>query len=122
MKPVKKLDFYFRQLWDGKGKLEVEEMGPERMAIFGGLCGKVLAFRHARSGDAMMLGGYIGKKETFDNIRSNCSRYADRSGSTINNSRWRSLTGDQSDSRKLNQWKPCNQRFRFADVWNGQQR
>ena len=73
------IDFYFRQLWDGKGKLEIEEMEPERMAIFGGLCGKALAFAHARSGDAMMIRGYIGKKQTFDDVLVEfADRYADR--------------------------------------------
>ncbi len=51
----KNTDYYFRQLWDGKGKIDVEELGPERLEAFAGLCGKTLAFAHARSGDAMMI-------------------------------------------------------------------
>ncbi|NNJ98001.1 MAG: DUF2252 domain-containing protein [Gammaproteobacteria bacterium] len=62
------LDFYFRQLWDGKGKIEVDDLGPKELAAFAGLCGKTLAFAHARSGDAMMIRGYIGDDETFDDI------------------------------------------------------
>jgi uncharacterized protein (DUF2252 family) len=69
------VDFYFRQLWDGKGKITVEELGPTRLAIFAGLCGKTLAFAHARSGDAMMIRGYIGEDETFDDL---LVEYADR--------------------------------------------
>ncbi|MEM9513192.1 MAG: DUF2252 domain-containing protein, partial [Cyanobacteria bacterium P01_E01_bin.48] len=57
------IDFYFRQLWDGKGKIAVEELGPKRLAVFAGLCGKALAFAHARSGDAMAIRGYIGEDE-----------------------------------------------------------
>ena len=68
-------DFYFRQLWDGKGKIDVEELGPKRLAAYAGLCGKALAFAHARSGDAMMIRGYIGDEKTFDDIM---VEYADR--------------------------------------------
>lgn len=68
-------DFYFRQLWDGKGKIDVEELGPKRLAAYAGLCGKALAFAHARSGDAMMIRGYIGEDKAFDDIM---LEYADR--------------------------------------------
>ncbi len=72
------LDFYFRQLWDGKGKLDVEELGPKRLAAFAGICGKTLAYAHARSGDAMMIRGYIGDDETFDEVIVEfADRYAD---------------------------------------------
>jgi uncharacterized protein (DUF2252 family) len=70
----KNVDFYFRQLWDGKGKICVEELGPSRLAIFAELCGKTLAYSHARSGDPMMIRGYIGEDETFDD---HLVRYAD---------------------------------------------
>ena len=62
------IDFYFRQLWDGKGKIDIEELGPKRLAAYAGLCGKTLAFAHARSGDAMMIHGYIGDDKTFENV------------------------------------------------------
>jgi uncharacterized protein (DUF2252 family) len=69
------IDFYFRQLWDGKGKIDIELLGPERLKAYAGLCGKTLAFAHARSGDAMMIRGYIGEDKTFDKIM---VEYADR--------------------------------------------
>lgn len=62
------VDFYFRQLWDGKGKIAVEDLSPKRLSIFAGLCGKTLAYSHARSGDPMMIRGYIGEDEAFDDI------------------------------------------------------
>ena len=72
-------DYYLRQLWDGKGKIDVEEMGPERLVAYAGICGKTLAFAHARSGDAMMIRGYIGDDETFDDVMVEfAERYADR--------------------------------------------
>ncbi len=69
------IDFYFRQLWDGKGRIDVEELGPKRLAVYAGLCGKTLAYAHARSGDAMTIRGYIGDDRTFDDIM---VEYADR--------------------------------------------
>lgn len=72
------IDFYFRQLWDGKGKISVEVLGPNRLEIFAGICGKTLAHSHARSGDAMMIRGYIGDDKTFDGIMVEfADRYAD---------------------------------------------
>jgi uncharacterized protein (DUF2252 family) len=74
----RKVDFYFRQLWDGKGKIDVEVLGPKRLAAYAGLCGKTLAFAHARSGDAMMIRGYIGNGRTFDDVMvAYAERYAD---------------------------------------------
>jgi uncharacterized protein (DUF2252 family) len=58
--------FYFRQLWDGKGSVEVDEMGGGRLRRYAQLCGNVLAIAHARSGDASMIAGYLGEDETFD--------------------------------------------------------
>ena len=60
------IDFYFRQLWDGKGKIDVDDLGPGRLKAFAAICGKTLAFAHARSGDPMMIRGYIGEDKTFD--------------------------------------------------------
>ena len=72
------VDFYFRQLWDGKGKIDVESLRPERLTSFASLCGKTLAFAHARSGDAMRIRGYLGEDETFDDaIVEFGTRYAD---------------------------------------------
>jgi len=58
--------YYFRQMWDGKGSVEVDEMGGGRLRRYAGLCGNVLAISHARSGDASMIAGYIAEDETFD--------------------------------------------------------
>ena len=72
------VDFYFRQLWDGKGKIDVEQLGPKRLAAYAGLCGKTLAYAHARSGDAMMIRGYIGTDKSFDDVMvAYAERYAD---------------------------------------------
>jgi uncharacterized protein (DUF2252 family) len=72
------IDFYFRQLWDGKGKIDVDELGPKRLEVFASICGKTLAFAHARSGDAMTIHGYIDDKDFDDVMVEFAERYADR--------------------------------------------
>ncbi len=73
-----KVDFYFRQLWDGKGKIDVEALSPKRLAVYANLCGKTLAFAHARSGDAMMIRGYLGEDAAFEKAMvAYADRYAD---------------------------------------------
>ncbi len=62
------VDFFFGQLWDGKGKIDVEALSPKRLSAYAGICGKTLAFAHARSGDAMMIRGYMGEDETVTDV------------------------------------------------------
>jgi len=56
-----------RQLWDEKGSFEVELMGPAAMKMYADLCGWTLAKAHARSGDAIAIGAYLGSSSRFDN-------------------------------------------------------
>ena len=58
--------FYFRQMWDGKGSIDVASMGAKRLRRYARTCGTVLAIAHARSGDAAMIAGYLGDDDTFD--------------------------------------------------------
>ncbi|MDH3226496.1 MAG: DUF2252 domain-containing protein [Thermoleophilia bacterium] len=60
------VDFYVRQLWDGKGSFEVEEMGAGSLRRYARFCGAALGLAHARSGDAATISGYLGDDETFD--------------------------------------------------------
>ena len=72
-------DFYVRQLWDGKRSVDVETLPPEGLAIYGRVCGWTLARAHARSGDRIAIGSYLGKGETFDRAIAEFSeRYADQ--------------------------------------------
>jgi len=59
-------DFYGRQLKDWKGSAEIEQMVPDGMAIYGGLCGWTLARAHARSGDGIAIAAYLGGGDSFD--------------------------------------------------------
>ena len=71
-------DYYFRQLWDGKGSADIEDMGPRRLREYAWFCGAALALAHARSGDSAMIAGYLGDDDTFDNALATFSKaYAD---------------------------------------------
>jgi uncharacterized protein (DUF2252 family) len=59
-------DFYIRQLWDAKGSVDVEAMQPIGMEAYAELCGWTLAKAHARSGDAIAIGSYLGSGDVFD--------------------------------------------------------
>lgn len=58
--------FYIRQLRDVKLKPQVEVFNSSAMIQFGEFCGWTLARAHARSGEPAMIGGYLGKGDTFD--------------------------------------------------------
>jgi len=71
-------DFYLRQLRDWKGSFDPEQMLPEGMALYAGLCGWTLARAHARSGDRVAIAAYLGGKDTFEQaIADFASSYAD---------------------------------------------
>ncbi|MFK8023340.1 MAG: DUF2252 domain-containing protein [Ilumatobacter sp.] len=61
-------DFYFRQMWDGKGSAEVDEMGPKRLKSYVSHCGASLALAHARTGDGAAISGYLGDDRTADDV------------------------------------------------------
>jgi uncharacterized protein (DUF2252 family) len=58
--------FYVRQLWDGKGSVEIETMDAEGLRLYAGLCGGTLARAHARSGDRIAIASYLGRGDAFD--------------------------------------------------------
>jgi uncharacterized protein (DUF2252 family) len=59
-------DFYVRQLRDWKFSIDVESMPPRSLRIYGELCGWSLARAHARSGDRIAIGAYLGGGDAFD--------------------------------------------------------
>ncbi len=61
-------NYYFRQLWDGKGSVDTATLVVEGMKRYAELCGEALALAHARCGDASMICGYIGDDSTFDHV------------------------------------------------------
>jgi uncharacterized protein (DUF2252 family) len=62
----RKLQFYLRQLSDAKIKPVIEIMKPANLKDYAGLCGRVLARAHARSGDPVVLSGYMGRSAAFE--------------------------------------------------------
>jgi hypothetical protein len=72
-------DFYMRQLWDWKASAAIETMEPDLLSIYAGMCGWTLARAHARSGDPVAIGAYLGANTTFDDALSEFARaYADQ--------------------------------------------
>ncbi|MCY0921543.1 MULTISPECIES: DUF2252 domain-containing protein [unclassified Streptomyces] len=59
-------DFYVRQLLDWKGIVDPSQMVPRGMKVFAELCGVTLARAHARSGDRIAIGAYLGRRDVFD--------------------------------------------------------
>jgi NAD(P)H-dependent flavin oxidoreductase YrpB (nitropropane dioxygenase family) len=49
-----------------KMKIDLENMTKGDWLEYVEICGWTLARAHARTGDAAMIGGYLGKNDTFD--------------------------------------------------------
>ena len=72
-------DYYIRQLRDWKASAEVEGAVPQGMTVYAQVCGWTLARAHARSGDRVAIGAYLGKTDRFDQaIADFSSAYADQ--------------------------------------------
>ena len=72
-------DFYVRQLWDAKTSIDLTAMRPEDMTLYARLCGWTLARGHARSGDPIAIGSYLGASDAFDGaIAGFAEAYADQ--------------------------------------------
>jgi uncharacterized protein (DUF2252 family) len=59
-------DFFGRQLRDMKFSVPVDGYGARELKHYAKVCGWVLARAHAKSGDAAMISGYLGKSDQFD--------------------------------------------------------
>jgi uncharacterized protein (DUF2252 family) len=71
--------FYVRQLRDMKMKFPIEKFKAAEMSYFARWCGGTLARAHARSGEPVAIGGYLGKADTFDQaIAAFAVAYADQ--------------------------------------------
>lgn len=58
--------YYVRQLWDGKGSADLDEIDEDALEALAGACGWTLAHAHARTGDRFAIAGYLGKGDGFD--------------------------------------------------------
>lgn len=72
-------DFYGRQLRDMKFSLPVDGYGSSELRHYAEVCGWVLARAHAKTGDAAMISGYLGKSDRFEEaIGDFANAYADQ--------------------------------------------
>lgn len=71
--------FYWRQLRDMKGSMNIETLTPSGMDLYAGLCGWALARAHARAGDSIQIAAYLGTSDSCDRaIATFASAYADQ--------------------------------------------
>lgn len=74
-----KRDFYFRQLRDLKTTVQVQGMSASQLTRYAEMCGWALARGHAKSGDAALISGYLGRADTFDRaVAAFACTYADQ--------------------------------------------
>lgn len=73
-------DFYIRQLRDMKMSVDIAEgVSARQSLLYAELCGRTLAHAHAKSGDAALISGYLGKSDEFDKaVGEFALKYADQ--------------------------------------------
>jgi uncharacterized protein (DUF2252 family) len=72
-------DYYVRQLRDWKFAVATAQLAPDTMRSYGALCGRTLARAHARSGDRIAIGAYLGSSAAFETaIGEFAATYADQ--------------------------------------------
>jgi uncharacterized protein (DUF2252 family) len=59
-------DYYVRQFRDWKVSLDLERVRSRELVTYARWCGATLARAHARSGDRVAIGAYLGKSAAFD--------------------------------------------------------
>ena len=72
-------DYYVRQLWDGKGSIDLSLLDPEQLEQLASVCGWTLAHAHARTGDRFAIASYLGTSDAFDKALARfAAAYADQ--------------------------------------------
>ena len=72
-------DYYVRQLWDGKGSIDLDFISAKNLKVLAEVCGATLAHAHARTGDRFEIAGYLGTDDAFDKAILEFARaYADQ--------------------------------------------
>ncbi len=73
------IDFYFRQLRDMKVAVNLDALLLDGFINYARYCGWAVARAHAKTGDAAMISGYLGRGDDFDEaLRGFARRYADQ--------------------------------------------
>jgi uncharacterized protein (DUF2252 family) len=77
--PISGNNYYWRQLKDMKGSIDVAKLDVTGYGTYVGICAASLARAHARTGDPAAIAGYLGKSEVFDRaIADFAANYADQ--------------------------------------------
>jgi uncharacterized protein (DUF2252 family) len=77
--PLTGLHYYWRQLKDMKGLVDVTTLDEAGLETYLAVCSACLARAHARTGDAAGIAGYVGKKEALDSAMADFAvAYADQ--------------------------------------------
>ena len=72
--------YLVRQLNDHKGSIELEDLAGGGLEAYGEVCGELLARGHARSGDPLVIAGYLGSGDGFSEALAKFGlAYADQS-------------------------------------------
>ena len=72
-------EYYWRQLRDMKGSFTLTDMSPSQLHAYAAGCAAALARAHARSGDPLVLAGYLGRSDVFERaIADFATAYADQ--------------------------------------------
>jgi uncharacterized protein (DUF2252 family) len=64
--PLTEVQYYWRQLKDMKGSVDVETLDKTGLGTYLGICSLSLARAHARTSNPAAIDGYLGKSDTFD--------------------------------------------------------
>jgi uncharacterized protein (DUF2252 family) len=71
--------FLVRQLNDHKGSIELGDLAGDNLRAYAEVCGELLARGHARSGDALVIAGYLGSGDgCAEALAKFGARYADQ--------------------------------------------
>ena len=72
-------DYYVRQLWDGKGSINLNIINAKQLRYLSKACGWTLAHAHARTGDRFAIASYLGKSDLFEqSLAQFAQTYADQ--------------------------------------------
>jgi uncharacterized protein (DUF2252 family) len=89
-------DYLVRQLNDHKGSIDLEDLAGGGLEAYAEVCGELLARGHARSGDPLILNGYIGNGDSFaEALAKFGSAYADQTEKD-----WKELKNSGKASQK----------------------
>jgi uncharacterized protein (DUF2252 family) len=71
--------YMVRQLNDHKGSIEIDDLAGGNLEAYAEVCGELLARGHARSGDPLVIAGYLGNGDNFAEACAKFgARYADQ--------------------------------------------